>query len=780
MNIGLNNDCRNIFVFWESNNVIPAYLELCKQTWEKNIPNSTIHIINYNNIHHYINNVYDIEKLKKIPLAMQSDVISAALLEKFGGLFLDIDCIVIDDIFEIFQQISKEQLIAFGRPNEKAIHLAVLYCHLPNNPILKEWRKEAQNRLNDLPETYKWNYFGNAIIDPLLKDDKYQDNFYIIDRSISGNILESIAYMDSDLSRAITDYKNFYFNKYFIINPKILDKVQCGVISLHNSWTPENYKKIIDCSEFLNQEIPIANLIRYVLNNHTKNLYRNSIFLVESYLILKLKEHNIKYTKKYFKNKLVIDLNNHQGLKFAFDISVINNLIIMDFILRNSHVSVLENIDIFKNLNFSSNKVTNFYISVDKQDIFIKIQQILQLLSSIEIALELLVNPYFKNAVVTKESIVSLEKIDIKNDLLFIEGIAIIRGTNVKEWSDINYYLIFQGNEVSYEKLLAKAHRSELTQAFINDGKTYDKCWFTTKNYAGIDISDVLLGDYKLLLKIIIANKVVTLPLISSLSRKFSNEQFEFSINKTNYFSLKSHISSVSITEFSDKKILMNGKYIDSQNNVVYAPTNLTNCYVRFLGSNNCIKIHSNANLKNVFIECLGDNANVEISEHVTVSGMWRLGYNCSLIIGKKSSSTNPVYMTCAEGTKIIIGEDCMFATNNQIRTDDAHAIYDVGTGKRINYSKDIIIGDHVWIGYGATLLGGANIGSGSVIGAFALVKKLIPNNCIATGMPAKVVKKNIFWERPLLLSSKIDASSSFCKSELANRFYINPTKIEE
>ncbi|WP_404810826.1 acyltransferase [Actinobacillus pleuropneumoniae] len=94
-----------------------------------------------------------------------------------------------------------------------------------------------------------------------------------------------------------------------------------------------------------------------------------------------------------------------------------------------------------------------------------------------------------------------------------------------------------------------------------------------------------------------------------------------------------------------------------------------------------------------------------------------------------------------------------MFATNNQIRTDDAHPIYDVNTGKRVNMSKDIQIGDHVWIGYGATILSGSAIGSGSVIGAGSIVRNKFPNNCVIAGTPAKVVKKDIFWERPLLLN---------------------------
>ena len=46
-------------------------------------------------------------------------------------------------------------------------------------------------------------------------------------------------------------------------------------------------------------------------------------------------------------------------------------------------------------------------------------------------------------------------------------------------------------------------------------------------------------------------------------------------------------------------------------------------------------------------------------------------------------------------------------------------------TGKRLNISKDVTIGDRVWVAYGATIWGGTKIGSGSIVGAFSVVKNI-------------------------------------------------------
>lgn len=84
--------------------------------------------------------------------------------------------------------------------------------------------------------------------------------------------------------------------------------------------------------------------------------------------------------------------------------------------------------------------------------------------------------------------------------------------------------------------------------------------------------------------------------------------------------------------------------------------------------------------------------------------------------------------------------------------SNDAHSIFDVVTKENINSTPEIskkrkiMVGNHVWIGVKAIILYGTEIGDGSIIGAGSLVKGKIPNNCIAAGVPARVVRRNIAW----------------------------------
>lgn len=86
----------------------------------------------------------------------------------------------------------------------------------------------------------------------------------------------------------------------------------------------------------------------------------------------------------------------------------------------------------------------------------------------------------------------------------------------------------------------------------------------------------------------------------------------------------------------------------------------------------------------------------------------------------------------------IEIGDNCILASHIKLIDHD----HDIKNRKSKGYiSKEIKIGNNVWIGYNALVLKGVTIGDNSVIGAGSVVTKDIPENCIAAGNPAKVIR---------------------------------------
>ena len=89
-----------------------------------------------------------------------------------------------------------------------------------------------------------------------------------------------------------------------------------------------------------------------------------------------------------------------------------------------------------------------------------------------------------------------------------------------------------------------------------------------------------------------------------------------------------------------------------------------------------------------------------------------------------------------------------MFSKGIKITTTDSHSIINLETGERTNLAKDVVIGNHVWLGQNVTINKGVEIGSNSIVAGHSVLTKSIPSNCIAAGVPARVVKVKVDWLR--------------------------------
>lgn len=202
----------------------------------------------------------------------------------------------------------------------------------------------------------------------------------------------------------------------------------------------------------------------------------------------------------------------------------------------------------------------------------------------------------------------------------------------------------------------------------------------------------------------------------------------------------------------------------DRGNRIIYTGMLDKNITVNFRGSNNTLRLHDKVRIGQLNAQFDGNNATIEIAGSIGVATLKmsiRAGQNTSIKIGTNVSCTTVVYISAAEGTHVVIGDDCMLASQVEIRTDDAHPIFDIRTGKRANPSRSIRIGNHVWLARRSTMLGGASIGDGSILGFGSILKGKIPNNCIAVGAPGRVVRRDIAWERPHLLQEPFDKTDS-------------------
>ena len=170
--------------------------------------------------------------------------------------------------------------------------------------------------------------------------------------------------------------------------------------------------------------------------------------------------------------------------------------------------------------------------------------------------------------------------------------------------------------------------------------------------------------------------------------------------------------------------------YQDEFNNCVVFEEGvfIKNIMIRFEGRDNVVKIHSNVKIWNSLqILCRGNGNRFEVGEDTTI-----VSAICEL----------------SENGVINIGKDCMLSWDIDIFQNAFHPIFDLESGKRMNVPKDIIVGNHVWVGKSVGLLAGCEIGDGCIVGYGSVVSKKYKNNVTIAGVPAKVIQEMVCWKR--------------------------------
>ncbi|MDQ8737842.1 DapH/DapD/GlmU-related protein [Paenibacillus sp. LHD-38] len=92
-----------------------------------------------------------------------------------------------------------------------------------------------------------------------------------------------------------------------------------------------------------------------------------------------------------------------------------------------------------------------------------------------------------------------------------------------------------------------------------------------------------------------------------------------------------------------------------------------------------------------------------------------------------------------AANKEILIGDNVKIGPRTSIFDSNYHRLDSSDKGE---LRKSITIGNNVWIGADCTILPGVTIGDNSVIAAKSTVNKNIPNNVLAGGSPAKVIRE--------------------------------------
>lgn len=144
-------------------------------------------------------------------------------------------------------------------------------------------------------------------------------------------------------------------------------------------------------------------------------------------------------------------------------------------------------------------------------------------------------------------------------------------------------------------------------------------------------------------------------------------------------------------------------------------------------------------NTKQMYI---GDYVHICFGARIECIKSWKqTSYHPKIEIGNGTVIGQNFHMTCADH---IVLEDDVTCSNSVVITDinHAHNLVDIHCLDQDLEVSEVHIKQYAFIGSGAVILPGVTIGKNAIIGARAVVTKSVPDDCMAVGIPAKVIKR--------------------------------------
>lgn len=173
-------------------------------------------------------------------------------------------------------------------------------------------------------------------------------------------------------------------------------------------------------------------------------------------------------------------------------------------------------------------------------------------------------------------------------------------------------------------------------------------------------------------------------------------------------------------------------------------------------GTNNTVVVEDNTCNPDSYIErsvisINGDNNFVLLK--IGAYGVFSIDINAdyrTVEVGKKTGFSGSAIKLWENKSKVLFKDGSIIAKDVNFYCTDFHSIIDIETKKPINQGKEIIIGEHCWIGEGAKILKNVQLADNLIVATMSVVtKSLNESHAIYAGIPAKIVKRNVSWAMP-------------------------------
>jgi hypothetical protein len=166
-----------LWLYWENppGRTEPPHITLCRQILLSKCRDCTVILVTRENLHHYLpdltSRVHEV-RLVTSPnepcIAIKCDFIRAFLLERYGGIYIDCDAVVLKDLAEIFARFEVAEFIGMRRTSAPKKHISVgFYGSRPHGRIITSYAAKLRALLEERVE-FAWADAGAKLLTPII------------------------------------------------------------------------------------------------------------------------------------------------------------------------------------------------------------------------------------------------------------------------------------------------------------------------------------------------------------------------------------------------------------------------------------------------------------------------------------------------------------------------------------------------------------------------------------------------------------------------------------
>lgn len=261
-----------IWIYWEDrpNRSAPPHVQLCREILKYRCRTCNIKIITPNNVYEYLPDlsprVWEItmKNPKHNPIAVRCAFIRAFLLEKYGGIYIDSDCIVLEDLSAVFELLANYDFISMRRTTANSKHISIgFYGTRKNGKIISEYADKLRTIL-EKKTVFGWGECGAHMLTPIV--NQYLGSVFLFrEEQIHPIVAEKQElFLDVDLTPTAIIPEDALCLMLF---HKLFDT------SLRNITIIDLWNSDMFVSKVLREALPEKIFMKQLVNSESKNKY---------------------------------------------------------------------------------------------------------------------------------------------------------------------------------------------------------------------------------------------------------------------------------------------------------------------------------------------------------------------------------------------------------------------------------------------------------------------------------------------------------------------------